>query len=191
MPSLHQRLRSATAASHAALEDAALMVAFSAAGASADVHAAYLSRQWALHQAIEPELRRWFDAGFARLRLHKSDWLLQDLAALGCDIEPARIAWPAPRSRAEALGAAYVLEGATLGTRQIVKSLPPEHPGRGPAGRFLRGYDVDTGACWKAFLALLEGVDATEWPAVVAGADATFDAVKVLFSEWDRVDLVT
>lgn len=188
MPALHQCLKAATASSHTALEGTALMRAFSGEDAPPSVYCAYLSRQWALHSALEPALRDWVGTALASQRLHKTAWLQHDLAALGIAPVPADTMPPVPRCRAASIGTMYVLEGATLGMRQLVRALPDGHPGRGDAGRFLAGYGEHTGARWREFLALLDSVDGAEWPQVIAGAESTFGAFHALFSEWRHAE---
>jgi heme oxygenase (biliverdin-IX-beta and delta-forming) len=63
--------------------------------------------------------------------------------------------FPAPANRAEALGALYVLEGSTLGGRMILRALAARGVDA-PELRFLDPYGADTGARWRAFLAVLD-----------------------------------
>jgi heme oxygenase len=180
-PSLRDTLKAATAADHAALERTGILQAFSELAAP-EAYVEYLARQWHLHQVIEPSLRVWFDAGWADERLVKSRWLLQDLATLRCDIEAREVAWDPPRNEAQAFGAMYVLEGATLGIRQSVRSLPLAHPAQGAASRFIQGYGEHTGARWKDFVARLEALDPVLWTEVVVGARAAFSAFESHFT---------
>ncbi len=180
---LRDTLKEATAADHAGLERTGVLRAFSAASATPAIYADYLARQWHLHHVMEPILQGWLGSGWAEARLIKSHWLHQDLSTLGGGVEAQQVSWCEPRSASEALGTMYVLEGATLGIRQSVRSLPATHPAHGPANRFVRGYGEHTGAHWKDFVARLEDVDPVLWPDVVAGASAAFRAFEAHFSE--------
>jgi heme oxygenase len=62
--------------------------------------------------------------------------------------------FPAPRSRAEALGMLYVLEGSTLGGRLILRMLA-ERGIADPDLAFLDPYGRDTGCRWRSFLSVL------------------------------------
>jgi heme oxygenase len=179
---LRETLRASTALSHRALEATPLMRIFVSGGISPQHYRQYLGAQGVLHEAMEPALRPWLDADCAALRLVKADWLRQDLEALGIRPRRQAIDWRAPATRAEALGALYVLEGATLGLRSVLKGLPADHPALGAAGRFVTGYGDRTGGHWKAFVALLGQVGPHEWPQATAGASAAFRAFHDVFS---------
>ena len=111
---------------------------------------------------------------------HRVSALDADLRALGLD-------WPAidrlplcpaagrARSRATALGALYVLEGARLGGRLIGAALARES--WVPTG-FSRFWSVQPNADgqWRRFLALLPGEP--DGDAVVDGAVETFEALR-------------
>jgi heme oxygenase len=187
--SLRGALKEATAGDHAALERTGVLRAFSSSCTSPAVYADYLTRQWQLHRVMEPILQGWLGAGWADDRLVKSQWLQQDLAALRCRVDSREIVWDTPCSAAHAVGTMYVMEGATLGIRQTVRSLPAAHPAHGPANRFIQGYGEHTGARWKALLARLDDVDSVLWPNVVAGAASAFRAFEAHFSKGSHADL--
>jgi heme oxygenase len=100
--------------------------------------------------------------------------------------EQALPAFPAPASRAEALGMLYVLEGSTLGGRFIVGALAA----RGvvePDLAFLDPYGKETGARWRAFLVVLAREIGDEERLIedaCRGAVRTFDhAERILCGE--------
>jgi heme oxygenase len=62
--------------------------------------------------------------------------------------------FPVPLNEAEALGMLYVLEGSTLGGRFILRALA-ERGIEDPDLTFLDPYGAETGARWRAFLAVL------------------------------------
>lgn len=78
-------------------------------------------------------------------------------------------AFPAPTSRAEALGLLYVVEGSSLGGRVILRGLAA----RGVADRslaFLDPYGPQTGHLWRCFLLVLARETSTD-PARTAAID--------------------
>lgn len=145
-------------------------------------YAAALRALHGFHAAWEPAI--WRLPGLAEAGIdggrRKLPLLEADLRALG--IEPCG---PAPEARipgaAQALGALYVLEGATLGGRIIYRRVADAlgvTPERGAA--YFQGYGEDTGARWKAFgSAATRFADETgEGARVVEGAVACFAALE-------------
>lgn len=91
-------------------------------------------------------------------------------------------AFPTPSARAEALGMFYVLEGSTLGGRVILRTLA-ERGMTGPDLAFFDPYGSETGARWRAFLAILarEVQDDDAIAAACAGAVRAFHhAIRIL-----------
>ncbi len=123
------------------------------------------------------------DWGYDPVARRKTAWLSQDLAALGTD--PGDIValplcedGPSPRNAAEAFGCAYVLEGATLGGRQISawlarSPIPPE------ARRFFASYGDKVGTQWRVFCEALEefGRRNPHHDATVRAAEETFSSL--------------
>jgi len=100
-------------------------------------------------------------------------------------------AFPVPASRAEALGMLYVLEGSTLGGRELAKRL--DHlfgPGTIAGRRFFSGRAADTGRAWRAFLDRLERaeIDAATSAEVIAAAQETFAAFEQWVEDWEGAD---
>lgn len=112
------------------------------------------------------------------LRL-KAPLLTRDLKALAQDIASSpETAAPPLRGVPEALGALYVLEGATLGGQVITRHLrwtltvTPEW-----GGAYFHGYGPDTGQMWRAFgEAMNREVVPGDEPHVIAGARLAFQA---------------
>lgn len=125
-------------------------------------------------------------AGLALVDRAKLPLLARDLAVFG----HAAAALPAlPRCRAlpvvaspsAALGVLYVVEGATLGGRVILRHLRGAldlDPSRGAA--FFHGYGTHTGAMWKRFTAHVESAPELDLEAAIEAARATFTA----FTHW-------
>lgn len=113
----------------------------------------------------------------------KIAWLEQDLQTLGMTNEqitqlPRCDFGPVPKSQDEAMGCAYVLEGATLGGRQISAWLNDSNVPEG-ARRFFSSYGPEVGPKWKAFCANLENFQANggDTEAAVGGANHTFSSL--------------
>lgn len=152
-----------------------------------DFHGLYLPLEARLAgplSALEPALgleARW-----------KTRLLEEDLRALGHDTGslarlPRAAPLPALTGLAEALGCAYVLEGATLGGQLILRHLRRHF---GPDARvgtfaFFRAYGDQVGPMWRAFgdaltQASQRAASDTFDAAVVQGARDTFDT----FAAW-------
>jgi heme oxygenase len=180
-------LRERTAAAHASAERAVM-------GALSPLeprrYGAYLQRVLALYEAVEPLL--WSACGAlvpdsaSRLKLA---WLREDLAALGLAHDPsARAPVPAITDPFEALGAAYVIEGSTLGGPVLLERLRASGLllGRDAGGgRFLSGYGAENAAMWRAFRSALQNAahDVQSWPALGRGALAMFRAYEAAVAQ--------
>jgi heme oxygenase len=173
-------LKTATAGHHARVE--ALMPSLDAL-ATPQGYAAALRALHAFHAAWEPAVWRapeLAEAGLDPDARRKLPLLERDLRALG--IEPSVLRPPAPEipDDAAALGALYVLEGATLGGRVIHRhvagplGLTPER-----GGAYYHGYGAATGARWKELGDIVARHAAAHGEArVVRGAVACFAALE-------------
>lgn len=174
-----RRLKEETAALHARAEQFVRILDEDAS--VADYHR-YLVAMLGYHDPLERLLAGHAGlvaAGFEAERGARRELLERDLANLG----DVRTAWPAcPRlpdveSLPRAIGAAYVLEGSTLGGRYILAKLPQALAGlRGRATAFLEGHGDSTGPRWRSFADVVERAVATRENAhlTVAGACETF-----------------
>ena len=171
---LRNVLRASTMPYHQALENAPLMRAVSQANPSSDVYADYLSRQWLLHAPLERALGLYLDPATVSERLLKTAWLESDLRAMGQHLPTPRTIEVNLDGRDAAIGALYVLEGATLGLRSVVRRLPDTHPARQGAGRYMAAYGEQTGERWAMFLRQLEATAPSGWPSACQAAQATF-----------------
>lgn len=152
-PSL-RRLKSETAALHELAEQHVRILDEDAT--PADYHR-YLVAMHGYHAPLEERFAAHAGlaaAGFEAPLRKKRHLIERDLTSLGDPLT----AWPAcPRlpdtgPLARAVGAAYVIEGSTLGGRFILAKLPPGlAPLRGGATAFLEGYGAATGDRWRAF----------------------------------------
>jgi heme oxygenase len=114
----------------------------------------------------------------------KLSWLDEDLTALSESApSAARMGFTLPNCSA-AIGAVYVVEGATLGGQVIARMVMPAlalSPERGC--RFFSGYGAETGERWRetrdaivAHLASTEGPDAAN--ETIGGARMTFSLIR-------------
>lgn len=118
----------------------------------------------------------------------KAAWLEADLAYFGRDLAAIPRAsgdqLPSTTSRPAILGAAYVLEGSTLGGQMI-----SQHAERtlglseGRGYRFHRSYGPQVGTQWQAFRAELMRASSPETDAsIVRAARDTFDLIHAWLS---------
>jgi heme oxygenase len=131
--------------------------------------------------ALAPQLSALPDVDFDQRR--KTGWLGEDLSALGLQRREIGALPRAPRpaidSTAQALGVAYVLEGATLGGHVIRKQA--DRLGLDAAGwRFYESYGSGTPAMWRRFCAVLDQRCSNAWASAqaVSGACFTFRSIE-------------
>lgn len=135
--------------------------------ATVEMYAKYLRRMLGFHRPME-RLFATHEAlaatGFDAPARRKQDLIVADLSAVGFDPEASDCdALPYVEDLADAIGAAYVLEGSTLGGAFILSHLPPSLAAlRGTATRFLEGYGRNTGAMWRAFMGIANATLSTE-----------------------------
>jgi heme oxygenase len=108
----------------------------------------------------------------------KAASILHDLRQIGQPTENLFLcdALPAINNPAQAFGALYVLEGSTLGGKQIAKMLAKNPAIPDGATRFFSGYGEQTGSRWKAFLEVFNQQSQKE--EVTAAATETFYFLK-------------
>ena len=174
-----ERLRTATRERHAAVERA---VDLRRSLGSLREYAHLLQRLWRLHALWEPACRRalrddvFFDAR------RKTPCLLQDFSALG--IEPSKCAQtlqiPSIESRSSALGAMYVVEGATLGGEILYREAKRRLGINELSGAaFLYGYGPYTAEMWLGFQrAMANPAFALSADEAIATAIGMFDAFE-------------
>lgn len=119
----------------------------------------------------------------------KTAWLESDLAYFGHDAAtladlPRCALLPSARSRAEILGAAYVLEGATLGGQIVARDAGKRFGLSGGRGcRYFESYGREVGAQWQAFRAeLLRHSSAANDALILEAATNTFDCLHAWFA---------
>ena len=186
---LRALLREATAARHERLEQT---LALTRPSLTRSDYLTYLRSNHRVYAAIEPLLQA---SGALRsavpdlARRRKLHWLEADAHRLALDDSRAcahAVDFGPQLSLGEALGCAYVLEGATLGGAYLYKHFH-ERWGIDPetGGRFLYGYGARTGGMWKAFVSRLDAaaLDLREIESAAAAAQKTFDAIGEAFAQ--------
>jgi heme oxygenase len=188
--SLSAELRERTAPLHRQIE--ALLQLPGAIRTRAD-YLDWLGRFLGFYDPLERSLAafsEWNSLGLSMSARDHTCCLVDDLVALGIDPREQPRASPAllpdMPTFAHALGAFYVIEGATLGGRLILRDLEP-HLGATIAGanRFFGGRGEAVGPMWQSFRAALDQFSLTQpqlCTDVVIGAERTFRATLVWFA---------
>lgn len=161
-----------------------------------EAYASFLRGSYAILAPLELGLARlptWSSVVPDAAQRVKSDWLVDDLRALG--EAPPTVTGPSPlvHSLAAGLGCSYVMEGSTLGGAYLERTLAPALDLTPTHGiRYLHAYGTERGARWKAFLASLERAEATlstdERRTVL---DAAVDAFLAFEESYRREGLVS
>ncbi|QJI39074.1 biliverdin-producing heme oxygenase [Pseudomonas sp. ADAK13] len=183
-PPVLVELRAATAALHRRLDT---RLPFSRMDLA--LYRELMSAYYGFYQPLERALAPWGEIipGLEWGRRSKTPYLQADLLALGLsapqiDALPLCSELPAITNVAQALGALYVLEGATLGG-QVLRNLIEIKIGVGSVngGAFMNVYGAETSALWQRFLECLSPLQAAaERVAAVNVAESTF----VRFEQW-------
>ncbi len=178
-PSARHATGEATLAVHARLHTHPVLGTVQAGTIDLASYRALLSRLYGFHVPFEAA------AGIAPER---SRWLADDMRTLGLT-EQAISALPlcpslprldTPHRR---LGAQYVVEGSTLGGRELSKRLDHLFGQHERAGRcFFSGREADTGKAWRSFADVLDtaGQEPAARAEMIAAAVETFAA----FESW-------
>ena len=182
-PSVLSELKAATAAEHVAIEKS---IDWERRFATPKGYARFLRAWRSFYADAEAVLGRqaWSEVGYDFEVRRKTGWLDQDLARLAAaQGMPSPLAVPSvpqPANLAEAIGACYVLEGATLGGQFISRQLKSLGITPDQGGAFYAGYGPLTGERWTAFRALATGYCQTpeRIASAVAGAKAMFAALS-------------
>jgi heme oxygenase (biliverdin-IX-beta and delta-forming) len=173
------RLRQETGAAHRELDETLDLVERLSAG---DQRIGLLAGYHRLHGQTEarvaPALRGIADLDFSARR--RSSLIAEGIRILGHSVVADSTAGAGILTRAEALGAFYVIEGSSLGGRVILKELKRRDISLAGLG-FLDPYGADTSQRWQSFLAILEReIKSSEQKAdAVKGALDTFAFAKL------------
>lgn len=167
-------LRAATVEAHGGLEK---LVDVESRLRSRTAYAHLLRGLAGFYLPLEAELETvdWGRTGLDWESRRKSGWLLEDLAELGCDTSILPWAGDVPHmaSSSFALGALYVVEGATLGGRQVLGMMQAAGVADWPA-RYFGNYSENRALRWREFTELLERQPQDHAESIVQGAVHTF-----------------
>lgn len=190
-----ETLKAATASWHDALEAHAQSRKIMDLSLSRTAFERLLSFQYSLHQALEPQMTPYLDAHFPQLAYGETR---QKLAALAKDMQVLKVAQAPPQvsdedadyihTPAEALGAAYVLEGATLGGQVILRHLKqiPEIAQDEPF-HYYGLYGDQVGPRWKTFQSVANA-SLTEEDDRAAAVDAAVKTFKLACQIYETMD---
>ena len=179
-------LRAGTSEAHQQLED---LVEIERCVASPGPYTRLLQAFYGFYLPLEARLAAlegWQIYGVDLSARHKTPWLAADLRSLrlpAAEIEtlPTCVDLPPTGTLAQGFGCLYVLEGATLGGRQI-SALLRDSPITVEARRFFGSYGAETGARWRDFVVALESYAAgtgEEGRAEIIGvAQETFSSLR-------------
>ncbi len=158
-----------------------------------DDYRALLARMWGIHAPLDAALEAtdWSGLDIDYGERSKLSWLADDLAWLGLDAAalaalPRSARLPRLAAPVDAMGALYVLEGASLGGQIIARQLKGQLgvvPGAG--GTFFASYGERIGENWRRYLAALERFSDSPPAAarIEAAALETFESFLVWFGE--------
>ena len=183
-------LRDATAAVHLRLHRVPVFAALAAGRLERDAYLALLGRLYGFHHPLEAAVAQAGPPGLKPSQWRRAHLLRSDMAALGhCDAAIERLPrHPAPGghwSPVRAMGWLYVIEGSTLGGRQLARQLDHLLPASDAAGRsFLLAGTDQNHVRWRDFCVVLDacGVDPAPRAEMVAGAIEAFDCFEVWFA---------
>jgi heme oxygenase len=153
-------LRARTAEHHHGLESGLrIQTRLSEAATRGPLIAGYFALYRETEAALKPHLRDMPDLAFCvrvRSRRFPDNAGLPEHGTL-----LVNLVFPAIETKAEALGALYVLEGSTLGGRKILQALRSQDVSTDGL-HFLDPYGKDAGANWRLFLGILERETASD-----------------------------
>lgn len=179
------RLRAETRPYHDAVEANPFNRALAAGTVTAADTAWFLAAIYGVVRPYEAQLRAHatdFEPEWELPRRYRAALILEDLPRLGY---PATLpsdcpALPPLATRAQLLGAMYVLEGSTLGGQVIARQLTQAGIG---APAYFVGRGDQTGPLWKAFCQQFEAAAATEDSAeIIHSASTVFQALATWLS---------
>ena len=177
------RLRQETRPAHDALEQQEFNRALTAGTLTEAATHHFLAKLYGFVVPFEEQLRQhaaYFGPEWELERRARAHLLRQDLPQ--ADQLPLATNLPPLQTRAQLLGALYVLEGSTLGGQVIARQLAKAGI---PARAYFSGHAEQTGSLWKSFTALLTEAATPELADdIVASATLTFQRLH----EWIESD---
>ncbi len=184
--SARTELRLATAAVHERLHHVPVFAALAAGRIDRGAYGGLLARLYGFHEPFEAAAAQAAPPGLQPAQWRRAHLLRSDMAALGRSDAaiaelPRHPAPCVPWSPARAMGCLYVMEGSTLGGRQLARQLGHLLPASAAAGRtfLLAGTGTDH-VRWRDFCAALDacGADPAPRDEMVTGALDTFTCLE-------------
>ena len=171
------RLRRDTRPQHEALEQHAFNQALAAGTLTAPTTVHFLAKMYGFLVPYEAALHQHaaeFSLAWEMAERRRAHLILEDLALPAAPGLPLCPAMPPLHTRAQLLGAMYVVEGSTLGGQVITRQLAQAGI---PLRAYFTGYGARTGPLWKAFCQLLTEAApaASDQDEIVASASLTFN----------------
>ena len=184
-PAILPRLRHETRPFHDAVEQNPFNLALAAGTVTAADTARFLAKMYGFLAPYEAQLHAQaalFGPAWQLEQRYRAPLILEDLVRLGhAAAPPLYPGLPPLGTRAQLLGAMYVLEGSTLGGQVIARQL--DKAGIVPHA-FFTGRAERTGPLWKGFCQHLTEAAETEEPAaIVASAVHTFQALSAWLNQ--------
>jgi heme oxygenase len=183
-------LRNKTGASHKSLEDRQLSRLLLDPSLSSFTYQLYLSKLYRVVRACEAQVFPLLSHLLKDLpRRQKAELIFNDLIATGMsqkDIAGLPVHHFQEMSIAQAMGAMYVLEGATLGGRILYRHINETLGLNQESGAsYFWGYGAETGIMWKIFLSALShtAVEKKCEDEIIRNAEETFKLIDNLLAE--------
>ena len=184
-PDILSRLRLETRSYHDALEQNTFNQELTAGTVTQAATAHFLRRLYGFLQPYETQLRAHAAAFGPEWQLdqrYRAHLILEDLAHTDDPSVPALCSTLPPlHTRAQLLGAMYVLEGSTLGGQVITRQLAKADI---PLRTYFTGYSERTGPMWKQFCHLLmEAAEEVDQEEIVQSARQTFQTLHAWINQ--------
>nr|WP_293834796.1 biliverdin-producing heme oxygenase [uncultured Arsenicibacter sp.] len=139
----------------------------------------------AFHAPLEAAIREYagFFAGYEPVQRRKTPHLLTDIKAIDDELPEIDMDFFRSWTPYQLLGATYVAEGSTLGSRFISNALKKNHnlPEAAQHSVFYEGYGPETGSRWQTFRGFLPELASGHEDDVVDGALTAFRTYRELF----------
>lgn len=187
---LHQELKEATRKDHDEMECMMYVNDILSGNLTINQYRHVLTTNYRVHKALEDAIFRAIGAQTALL-LHvaqrsKLPALEADMCELGLTLPevPVYTGGNILKNEAAALGAMYVLEGATLGGNVIVKRLRYNtHLPQPLSFNYYQLYGDNLIPNWKHFCSVLDLQPENTWPDSISGAKAMFGYIACVHKE--------
>jgi len=181
---IHELLKTETRPHHDSIEKYSFSDNIMDGTLTLDEYKDLIAKNYVFHAEMESALESFLKELPEFASRKKTGLLLQDVRELGLEKDSfKKFSPPVFKNYYEALGAMYVMEGATLGGAMIYKQLlKNDEIAQANSFNYYRGYGAETGIRWKSFLKILSDEIKTDLQKrdTVSGAIKTFQAFENL-----------